>query len=193
MIGRRAAMPLGTDYARQDCSLARSLEVVGERWTLLILRDASSAYDASPTSRPTSTSPEAVLSARLDALVADGLLTRTGHRTSGVRAHRGGARALAGAVRARPVGRPAYDARGAAPALPPCRLRRPRAGRPLRDLRTRTCAGRHRDPARARRRPDAARRPRVRRAAAAPPAAGAAGPPGGAQESGSSVVAEAVH
>ena len=32
-------MPLGTDYARQDCSLARSLEVVGERWTLLILRD----------------------------------------------------------------------------------------------------------------------------------------------------------
>ena len=33
-------MPLGTDYARQDCSLARSLEIVGERWTLLILRDA---------------------------------------------------------------------------------------------------------------------------------------------------------
>ena len=50
-------MPLGTDYARQDCSLARSLEVVGERWTLLILRDASSGYAASPTSRRTSTSP----------------------------------------------------------------------------------------------------------------------------------------
>ena len=32
-------MALGTEYAQQDCSLARTLEVVGERWTLLILRD----------------------------------------------------------------------------------------------------------------------------------------------------------
>ena len=33
-------MALGTDYPRQDCGIARSLELVGERWTLLILRDA---------------------------------------------------------------------------------------------------------------------------------------------------------
>ena len=32
-------MPLGTDYAGQDCSVARALEVVGERWTLLVVRD----------------------------------------------------------------------------------------------------------------------------------------------------------
>ena len=31
---------LGKDYRDQDCSIARSLEVIGERWTLLILRDA---------------------------------------------------------------------------------------------------------------------------------------------------------
>ncbi len=31
---------LGRDYAGQNCSIARSLEVVGERWTLLIVRDA---------------------------------------------------------------------------------------------------------------------------------------------------------
>jgi len=31
---------LGRDYAGQNCSIARALEVVGERWTLLILRDA---------------------------------------------------------------------------------------------------------------------------------------------------------
>jgi DNA-binding HxlR family transcriptional regulator len=30
---------LGQDYANQTCSIARALEVVGERWTLLILRD----------------------------------------------------------------------------------------------------------------------------------------------------------
>ena len=27
-------------YDGQDCSIARALEVVGERWTLLIIRDA---------------------------------------------------------------------------------------------------------------------------------------------------------
>ncbi|MBD0746898.1 helix-turn-helix domain-containing protein [Streptomyces sp. CBMA152] len=33
-------MTLPRDYTGQSCSLARSLEVVGERWTLLIVRDA---------------------------------------------------------------------------------------------------------------------------------------------------------
>ena len=32
-------MPLPRDYERQSCALARALEVVGERWTLLIVRD----------------------------------------------------------------------------------------------------------------------------------------------------------
>ena len=31
---------LQRDYPSQVCSIARALEVVGERWTLLILRDA---------------------------------------------------------------------------------------------------------------------------------------------------------
>ena len=31
---------LPRDYSGQNCSVARTLEVVGERWTLLILRDA---------------------------------------------------------------------------------------------------------------------------------------------------------
>ncbi len=31
---------LGRLYANQDCSAARALELVGERWSLLILRDA---------------------------------------------------------------------------------------------------------------------------------------------------------
>jgi DNA-binding HxlR family transcriptional regulator len=34
------SMTLPKDYTGQACSLARTLEVVGERWTLLILRDA---------------------------------------------------------------------------------------------------------------------------------------------------------
>lgn len=31
---------LGRSYEKQDCSAARTLELVGERWSLLILRDA---------------------------------------------------------------------------------------------------------------------------------------------------------
>src|SRR5206468_4941843 len=31
---------LKRDYDGQDCSIARALEIVGERWTLLIVRDA---------------------------------------------------------------------------------------------------------------------------------------------------------
>jgi DNA-binding HxlR family transcriptional regulator len=31
---------LRADYSGQNCSIARSLEVVGERWTILILREA---------------------------------------------------------------------------------------------------------------------------------------------------------
>ena len=31
---------LDSDYPGQQCSIARALEVVGERWTLLVLRDA---------------------------------------------------------------------------------------------------------------------------------------------------------
>ncbi len=32
-------MPLGNRYAEQTCSIANALEIVGERWTLLIVRD----------------------------------------------------------------------------------------------------------------------------------------------------------
>jgi DNA-binding HxlR family transcriptional regulator len=32
-------MALGTNYEQQNCTLARALEVLGERWTMLVLRD----------------------------------------------------------------------------------------------------------------------------------------------------------
>jgi DNA-binding HxlR family transcriptional regulator len=36
----RLVAVLGRDYTGQNCSVARTLELIGERWTLLILRDA---------------------------------------------------------------------------------------------------------------------------------------------------------
>ena len=70
-------MPLGTDYATQDCSLARSLEMVGERWTLLILRDCFFGVRRFSDFQHHLGISKAVLTDRLGGLVDDGLLVRT--------------------------------------------------------------------------------------------------------------------
>jgi DNA-binding HxlR family transcriptional regulator len=67
---------LGKDYAEQDCALARALEVVGERWTLLILRDAFYGVRRFNDFRAHLDIPKAVLAERLNMLVAEGLLDR---------------------------------------------------------------------------------------------------------------------
>ncbi|HJS96153.1 MAG TPA: helix-turn-helix domain-containing protein [Solirubrobacteraceae bacterium] len=67
---------LGKDYAEQDCALARALEVVGERWTLLILRDAFYGVRRFNEFHAHLDIPKAVLSDRLGALVSDGVLNR---------------------------------------------------------------------------------------------------------------------
>jgi DNA-binding HxlR family transcriptional regulator len=73
-------MPLRSDYAEQSCSLARALEVLGERWTLLIVRDAFHGlgrYDEFVRSLGIATN---VLSSRLQKLVAAGILEQDGPR-----------------------------------------------------------------------------------------------------------------
>ncbi|MFD0690777.1 winged helix-turn-helix transcriptional regulator [Actinomadura fibrosa] len=72
-------MALGKDYAAQDCSLARALEVVGERWTLLIVRDAIYGVRRFSDFQVHLDIPRAVLSARLQALVDAGVLAKEGH------------------------------------------------------------------------------------------------------------------
>jgi DNA-binding HxlR family transcriptional regulator len=67
---------LGKDYQRQDCSLARALEVVGERWTLLIVRDAFYGVRRFNDFQAHLDVPKAVLSDRLNGLVEDGIMER---------------------------------------------------------------------------------------------------------------------
>jgi DNA-binding HxlR family transcriptional regulator len=71
-------MALGVDYVRQDCSLARALEVVGERWTLLILRDCFLGVRRFSDFEAHLDISKAVLTGRLSALVDAGLLERVG-------------------------------------------------------------------------------------------------------------------
>lgn len=69
-------VPLPSDYASQACSMARALEVVGERWTLLILRDLFYGVRHFTDLQRHLGIPRAVLAARLEGLVDAGLVAR---------------------------------------------------------------------------------------------------------------------
>jgi len=70
-------MALPHDYKGQACSLARSLEIVGERWTLLIVRDAFYGVRRFGDFADHLGIPRAVLTERLQTLTAAGVLERT--------------------------------------------------------------------------------------------------------------------
>ena len=67
---------LGKDYEGQDCAIARALEVIGERWTLLIVRDALYGVRRFSDFHAHLDVPKAVLSDRLTGLVEHGILER---------------------------------------------------------------------------------------------------------------------
>ena len=68
---------LGRTYDAQNCSAARALELVGERWSLLIIRDALFAGCSrfGDFQRSLGVAPN-ILTARLDSFVAAGLMER---------------------------------------------------------------------------------------------------------------------
>lgn len=68
---------LGRLYANQDCAAAHALELVGERWSLLILRDAMfRGYTRFSQFQKKLGIATNILSKRLDAFVAAGLMER---------------------------------------------------------------------------------------------------------------------
>ncbi|WP_207844455.1 winged helix-turn-helix transcriptional regulator [Williamsia soli] len=69
-------MALGTDYETQDCSLARALEIVGERWTMLILRECFFGVRRFTDFQQRLDISKAVLTQRLSALTDAGVLER---------------------------------------------------------------------------------------------------------------------
>lgn len=63
-------------YEAQVCSIARALEVVGERWTLLVIRDAFRGLTRFAQFERSLGIPKKVLAERLDRLVEEGVLSR---------------------------------------------------------------------------------------------------------------------
>lgn len=69
-------MTLPREYAGQACALARAMEVVGERWTLLILRDLFFGVSRFTDIQAHLDVPRAVLTSRLARLVDAGVVER---------------------------------------------------------------------------------------------------------------------
>jgi len=67
---------LKRDYDGQNCSIARALEVVGERWTLLIVRDAFLGLRRFDHFQESLGIARNVLTDRLNRLVEEGILER---------------------------------------------------------------------------------------------------------------------
>ena len=75
--GWYAELMLGRTYDAQNCSAARALELVGERWSLLIIRDAlfAGCTRFGDFQRSLGVAPN-ILTTRLDSFVAAGLMER---------------------------------------------------------------------------------------------------------------------
>ena len=74
-------MALPREYTAESCPIARSLEIVGERWTLLIVRDAFYGVRRFSDFQAHLGIPKAVLADRLALLVAEGVFTKTSSGT----------------------------------------------------------------------------------------------------------------
>jgi DNA-binding HxlR family transcriptional regulator len=73
---------LHRDYPGQICSIAKSLEVIGERWSLLIVRDVMNGNRRFGELQQSLGVARNVLSSRLQRLVDEGILERRAYQQS---------------------------------------------------------------------------------------------------------------
>jgi DNA-binding HxlR family transcriptional regulator len=81
---RAGTPPLLT--APRPCSIARALEIVGERWSLLVIREVTLGVRRFDAIQAATGAPRAVLTDRLANLVRAGVLDRVSYREDGTRA-----------------------------------------------------------------------------------------------------------
>ncbi len=75
-----------THYQSSNCSIARTLQVVGEKWTLLIIRESFYGATRFEQFHQVLQCPRNLLSERLALLVEEGILERSEYREPGSRA-----------------------------------------------------------------------------------------------------------
>ena len=80
-----AGSPSALDWSTDNCSIGRTLDVLRDRWSFLVLREVFHGVRRFDDMRVRTDIPRAVLSDRLSMLVADGLLRRVPYRELGQR------------------------------------------------------------------------------------------------------------
>jgi len=80
-------MALRSDWSGKACPIARSLDVVGDPWLMLILRDSLMGVRRYDDYRRSLGIADNILSKRLSAMVEAGLLTRTPYKERGRTRH----------------------------------------------------------------------------------------------------------
>ncbi|MBB5076090.1 winged helix-turn-helix transcriptional regulator [Nonomuraea endophytica] len=76
---------MNVPFRVNNCSIERTLDVVGEKWTFLVLREAFSGVRRFADMQAMTGAPRQVLSARLARLVDEGLLRKVPYREPGQR------------------------------------------------------------------------------------------------------------
>lgn len=75
-----------TNYQASNCTIARTLQVLGEKWTLLIIRESFYGATRFEQFHRVLDCPRNLLSERLTKLVEEGILERSEYREPGSRA-----------------------------------------------------------------------------------------------------------
>ena len=106
------AQPVALEWSTEGCTIERTAEVIGDRWSLLILREVISGIRRFDQLTVRTGIPRQVLTGRLERLLDQGILRREPYREPGQRqrlrvpADRQGHRPLPGVCRHAAVGRP---------------------------------------------------------------------------------------
>jgi DNA-binding HxlR family transcriptional regulator len=79
------ARPPALDWSIDNCTIGRAMEILGEKWTLVVLREVFSGVRRFADMRERTHIPRQVLTNRLASLVEHGLLRREPYREPGAR------------------------------------------------------------------------------------------------------------
>ncbi|MFU8874166.1 winged helix-turn-helix transcriptional regulator [Micromonospora sp. SL4-19] len=77
--------PAALDWSVENCTIARAMEILGERWTLVVLREVFNGIRRFDDMRVRTGVPRQVLTNRLALLVEQGVLRREPYREPGSR------------------------------------------------------------------------------------------------------------
>jgi DNA-binding HxlR family transcriptional regulator len=77
--------PAALDYSVDNCTIARAMEVLGEKWTMVVMREVFQGIRRFDDMRVRTAIPRQVLSNRLATLVETGVLRKVPYREPGSR------------------------------------------------------------------------------------------------------------